>query len=148
MSGSETLADWLRARLADDERVAQAAESASFAVQGDGAGVTEFLFQQLSEGRALRDVAAKRAILARVVHDGGWELRHGVENDQIETYYWATCSCGWEQEVYRNGDIEDAHDRHRDAVGYNEAVAADIVRALAQAHRGEPGWREEWDIDG
>jgi hypothetical protein len=101
----------------------------------------------LDFGRLRADVAAKRAILDLLVHEGGWELRHGVEGDEIVTYYWSTCSCGWEQEVYRNGDIEDAHERHRESVGYGEAVTADVARLLAAPYASHPDFDPAWLVE-
>lgn len=63
---SADLVAWMKFQIDVDERLAQRAESESFVVQGDGGGaVTEFLFTQLSDSRALAEVTAKRAIIDR-----------------------------------------------------------------------------------
>jgi hypothetical protein len=94
--------------------------------------------------RVLAEVAAKRAILDRLVHEPTIGIRNFVDRGEVVSQDYVACACGWREDV-RRGQGDMAVDRHLYETGYDESVTADVVRLLVQPYAGhsdfDPSWR-------
>lgn len=141
MSGIVDLVTWLRVQLDADERrlrdwVTRRCDGCGCEVASRGAAGLVYCLAcrpgllELEPVEALADIEAKRAIIDAAERSAAWEPHPGLPCTNDEAH---------------GGDPYEPCELHLDAYKHRPPqVDPYVLRLLASAHAGRPGYREEW----